>query len=56
MFEAYDRGGSLPVMTDGAGNATEGSGFNVDYGGALGSAAESSATLGSAAGQLPRDP
>jgi branched-chain amino acid aminotransferase len=29
MFEAYDRGGSLPVLTDGAGNATEGPGFNV---------------------------
>jgi len=29
LFEAYDRGGALGVLTDGAGNVTEGPGFNV---------------------------
>ncbi len=29
LFEAYDRGGETVVLTDGAGNITEGPGFNV---------------------------
>ena len=29
LFEAYDRGGETVVLTDGAGNVTEGPGFNV---------------------------
>lgn len=29
LFEAYDRGAWLPVLTDGDGNVTEGPGFNV---------------------------
>ena len=29
LYEAYDRGGSLAVLTDGAGNVTEGPGFNL---------------------------
>lgn len=29
LFEAYDRGAWLPIMTDGLGNVTEGPGFNV---------------------------
>jgi branched-subunit amino acid aminotransferase/4-amino-4-deoxychorismate lyase len=29
LFEAYDRGASFPILTDGNGSVTEGSGFNV---------------------------
>jgi branched-chain amino acid aminotransferase len=29
LFEAYDTGASLPVLTDGEGNITEGAGYNV---------------------------
>jgi branched-chain amino acid aminotransferase len=29
LFEAYDRGAETPVLTDGAGNITEGPGFNL---------------------------
>lgn len=29
LYEAYDRGGALAVLTDGDGNVTEGPGFNV---------------------------
>lgn len=29
LFEAYDRGATLPILTDGAGHVTEGPGFNV---------------------------
>lgn len=29
LFEAYDRDASLPILTDGDGNVTEGPGFNV---------------------------
>jgi branched-chain amino acid aminotransferase len=29
LFEAYDRGGDVPALTDGDGNLTEGSGFNI---------------------------
>jgi branched-chain amino acid aminotransferase len=29
LFEAYDRGGVLPALTDGDGNITEGPGFNI---------------------------
>lgn len=29
LFEAYDRGASLPVLTDGTGKITEGPGYNV---------------------------
>jgi branched-chain amino acid aminotransferase len=29
LFEAYDRGAWLPILTDGNGNVTEGPGFNV---------------------------
>jgi branched-subunit amino acid aminotransferase/4-amino-4-deoxychorismate lyase len=29
LFEAYDRGAWLPILTDGDGNVTEGPGFNV---------------------------
>jgi branched-chain amino acid aminotransferase len=29
MFEAFERGGDTPVLVDGAGNVTEGPGFNI---------------------------
>jgi len=29
LFEAYDRGASFPILTDGNGSVTEGAGFNV---------------------------
>lgn len=29
LFEAYDRGATLPILTDGSGHVTEGPGFNV---------------------------
>jgi branched-chain amino acid aminotransferase len=29
LFEAYDRGAALALMTDGCGNVTEGAGFNI---------------------------